>query len=141
MSRHISNQRRLPNKPKPSSDYDAPLCGDCGAAMSLQIGHPVSPDEPVKYWRCAAYPRCRGTHSAHQKTGAPLGIPADAATRQARAELHRHLDAMWRGGEMSRHAAYGWLRTVLFLSRDDAHVSRLTAEQCARAVAAAKARR
>lgn len=107
-----------------------PNCGDCQEPMVLR-----SSENWGKFWGCSQFPACHGTHGAHPKTGEPLGIPADAATRAARAATHELFDQLWKTGAMSRRAAYGWLRTVMFLTTEQAHIAMFTREQCDRLIA------
>lgn len=118
-----------PALPLPVVDV-AVHCGECSAPMELKRG------QYGLFWGCTAYPLCRGIHGAHQATGAPLGTPADAATRAARVKAHQALDRLWKSGTMSRAAAYRWLATVLELPPEEAHIAKLDAAQCARVVQA-----
>lgn len=121
---------QLDDKPVPTSMP----CPDCGASLVLKESR------HGRFWGCTSYPKCQGMHSAHQRTGAPLGTPADRVTRGARKFAHMLFDQLWKNGQMSRPAAYGWMRTVLFLSREEAHISMLNKDQCDRLIAALKAR-
>lgn len=106
----------------------APRCGECGSEMALRLGR------FGRFWGCARFPECKGVHGAHQKTGAPLGIPADAETRAARRRAHAWLDALWETGLLTRPAAYRWMREAMRLSKEEAHIARFTVEQCDRLV-------
>ena len=63
--------------------------------------------------------------------------PADAATRAARMEAHAAFDPLWRDELywFSRESAYAWLRAVMGLSREDAHIERFDKAQCERLLA------
>lgn len=120
---------------------DEPLrCADCGAIMVRRTGNP-SGGAPRRFWGCSTFPKCRGTHGAHQRTGEPLGVPADAETRAARRRAHLAFDQLWRGGSMTRPAAYEWLRTVMAMTKDDAHIARFTLADCERLESALAKRR
>jgi len=83
------------------------------------------------FWGCTRFPECTGTHSAHQKTGEPMGIPADAATKKARIKAHEAFDRLWKhGGPMTRDKAYRWMRTKLGLPVEKAHISMFDAAEC-----------
>ena len=69
-------------------------CPDCGAPMELV---PSQLGEDRWYYRCTTYPDCRGSHGAHPD-GSPLGIPADAETREYRKLAHAAFDKLWNGG-------------------------------------------
>ncbi len=106
-----------------SGTITAPTCGDCSAPMELRNSR------YGKFYGCSRYPACDGTHGAHSD-GRPLGVPADAATRQARVRAHAAFDTLWKGGAMSRTEAYEWLRGAMGLSRAEAHIGSFTKEQC-----------
>ena len=115
-------------------------CGDCGSVMVLRRGV-IGGSKSRSFWGCSSFPKCRSTHGAHQRTGEPLGIPADAETRAARKRAHLAFDAIWQGGSMTRAAAYGWMRGVLGLTRDEAHIAKFTKGQCDALIAALEKRR
>jgi len=108
---------------------EAPRCGDCGAPMVLKegpLGH---------FYGCTRFPRCRGRHGAHQRSGEPLGKPADKATRAARVEAHFHFDAFYKARGMRRATAYRWLAAKLAMKEGDCHIARFDAATCQRVVA------
>jgi len=85
------------------------------------------------FYSCERYPHCRGIHSANKRTGAPLGIPANRQTIEARKRAHKIFDLLWRGQNSpmkSRPEAYAWLRKVMKLSKTDGHIGRFSIEQC-----------
>lgn len=90
-----------------------------------------------QWYACAHWPDCRGSCSAHPD-GTPMGVPADAATRQARMQAHAAFDAFWRGPTriMARGDAYRWLEKQLGLPRDGAHIGAFTQAQCAQVLRA-----
>lgn len=98
-------------------------CGECGAPMVLR------PYQGKQFYGCTRYPECDGTHGAHPN-GAPLGIPADKATKAARMEAHAAFDKLWRDGSMTRKGAYAWLCKSMGLSKEQGHIGRFSAEQC-----------
>ena len=105
----------------------APACGDCGAAMALRSGR-FRP-----FYSCTRYPACRGSHGAHPD-GRPLGVPADAATRQARIDAHAAFDRVWRGGAKgARQLAYSWLAGKM--GHSVAHIGEMSATECAEVTA------
>jgi hypothetical protein len=81
-------------------------------------------------YRCTA-DGCRGSHGAHPD-GTPLGTPADAATKRARAAAHADFDRIWEHGVMSRSGAYAWLARELG-GGCPVHIGSLDAAGCARA--------
>jgi hypothetical protein len=100
-------------------------CGDCGARMSLRVMRTTG----KPFWGCSRFPLCLGAHGAHP-SGAPMGTPADKATRQARVVAHAAFDAAWRARGMKRKEAYAWLRELTGLGYREGHISQMTAEQC-----------
>jgi len=98
-------------------------CPECGGQMVLRNSR------YGLFYGCTGYPECRAAHGAHAD-GRPLGTPADAATKKLRIEAHAVFDRLWKGGSMSRSAAYRWLREAMELSEAEAHIGRFTSEQC-----------
>ena len=111
---------------------ESPLCGDCGAKMSLRES------KYGWFYGCTRFPRCRGTHCVHQDTKLPMGTPADKKTRQARRAAHLAFDTLWKGGPLTRKEAYRWLRKEMDLTEREAHIGNLTLAQCETLVAAVK---
>lgn len=98
-------------------------CPECGSPMELMGGM-----WGLQY-RCTK-DTCGGSHGAHPD-GAPLGTPADAKTRRARALAHGDFDRIWEHGVMSRSEAYAWLSRRLNGGRP-AHIGSMGAPECAR---------
>ncbi len=84
-----------------------------------------------KFYGCSAYPSCNGTHGAHAD-GTPLGVPGNAATKAARIAAHEVFDELWRGGGMSRGAAYRWLARKM--GRDEVHFGEMSIDECEEAI-------
>ena len=108
------------------------LCPECGASMALRRGR------YGLFYGCVEFRAtgCSGVHGAHAD-GTPLGKPGDAATRLARIRAHRALDSLWKlGGKLSRAGAYRWMQRALGLSKREAHIGRMTREQCDALIAA-----
>jgi ssDNA-binding Zn-finger/Zn-ribbon topoisomerase 1 len=89
-----------------------------------------------KFYGCVRWPDCKGTHGAHQSTGEPLGIPANAETKKARILAHEAFDTLWKNGKMSRKEAYKWMQENLSLTKEEAHISRFDKETCERLILA-----
>ena len=75
--------------------------------------------------------QCPGGHSAHPD-GRPLGIPANRRTKDARIAAHHVFDHLWKGGQMSRSAAYRWMQTAMGMTPSEAHIARFSREECKR---------
>lgn len=82
--------------------------------------------------------------------GNPLGDPADALTRTARKDAHEIFDSLWSSrsdafSEAARSRArteeYAWMARLLGLEKKDAHIGRLSYEQCQVLIRACEARR
>jgi len=110
----------------PQADLD---CPECGVKMELapsQFGKPGR-----MYYRCSNYPQCRGAHGAHPD-GTPLGVPANAQTKQARIQAHNSFDKLWKGDPplMSRTSAYMEMQDLMGMSSQQAHIGRFSFEEC-----------
>jgi ssDNA-binding Zn-finger/Zn-ribbon topoisomerase 1 len=92
------------------------------------------------FYGCTRWPECNGTHGAHQKTGEPLGTPANADTKRARIRAHAAFDQLWKEGGMKRTEAYRWMQATLGLSAREAHISMLDEATCERLMVAIKRR-
>ena len=99
-------------------------CPECGDRLVLREG------KHNKFYGCVNSPVCKGSHSAHQNSGKPLGTPADAETKQWRVKAHNALDRLWKEWGYKRNEAYGMLQTIMDMKPYDAHISRFTKEDC-----------
>jgi ssDNA-binding Zn-finger/Zn-ribbon topoisomerase 1 len=106
-------------------------CPDCGAPLVLKV------TKYGKFYGCSNFrvTGCRGSHSAHQETGEPMGTPARAEVRAARMRAHRAFDELWTHGHMTRSRAYKWMQKVMVMTKRDAHIAKFDLEQCERLVA------
>ncbi len=78
-------------------------------------------------WRCD---KCGTMHGAHPD-GSPLGVPADRRTNHARRLAHEAFDRLWLEAFLpSRSAAYAWLRGVLRMNEEEAHIARFDVVTC-----------
>lgn len=107
-------------------------CPDCGAPMRLLVSREGGPP----YYGCSRFAetRCPGAHGADLK-GAPLGVPGNRATRDARRRAHDAFDPLWRELGMDRGAAYRLLEARMGLGATDGHIGRMTIEQCEQVIA------
>jgi ssDNA-binding Zn-finger/Zn-ribbon topoisomerase 1 len=106
-------------------------CPECSAPMKLRDSR------YGLFYGCTAFPKCKATHGAHPD-GAPLGRPADKATKRARMDAHDAFDQLWKDGRMKRRAAYAWMRRALELSPEEAHIGMMDIETCQRLIEAVK---
>lgn len=109
----------------PNNKYKAPICPDCKIPMALRNG------KFGKFYGCKNFPSCRSIVGAHQKDGAPLGIPADQATRTLRIKAHDLFDREWKAETDRarqcdlRREMYVWMADALDLPEDKAHIGML----------------
>lgn len=105
-------------------------CPDCGAPLVLKEG------KHGKFYGCSRFrwTGCGGSHSAHQSTGKPMGVPAKQEVKEARKAAHRAFDELWTTGRMSRKQAYAWMQKVMQMTKREAHIARFDLAQCARLI-------
>lgn len=92
--------------------------------------YPNKDGSPRQFYGCSRYPNCKGTHSAHQANGKPMGIPGDAETKKWRSIAHAEYDYMCKMFGYSRQEAYAVLAEIMDKSAEDAHISMFTKEDC-----------
>ncbi len=83
------------------------------------------------FYGCPNYPECDMAHGANQKTGQPLGTPADKETRQWRVKAHKVFDKLWTTNLMTRKDAYDFMHEAFALNSEDAHIAKFDSKQCA----------
>lgn len=94
----------------------------------------LRPSRHGLFYGCTNYPRCNATHGAHPN-GAPLGVPANKATKAARMRLHAVFDLLWKGRKGARKPAYAWLRGAMGMDDAACHIANFDIETCERAIA------
>lgn len=99
-------------------------CGECGSPMILRNS------KFGLFYGCSRYPDCKGTASAHQNSGKPMGIPADQETKEWRVKAHEAFDKLWKEWGYKRKEAYKLLQTMMNLSEKEAHIAKFNKEQC-----------
>jgi len=126
-----------PNNPRSFVTLPDPIpgvalqCGDCQSPLELIVG------TWGLYWACTSRHTtgCKGHVGAHQDSGQPLGIPANAETRAARQRVHAAFDPLWKYGEdgrkTRRRRAYAWLALALG-TEGEAHITHLDLAACNR---------
>lgn len=109
------------------------ICPECGAKMVLRetTKFKWNNGENRLFYGCSRFPACKGTHGAHPG-GAPLGTPADAATKQARMRAHAAFDLLWKpiGARLTQDEAYLWMQSKMGMKSSEAHIGKFNAEQC-----------
>lgn len=109
------------------------VCPECGARLVLK------PSRFRPFYGCETWARtnCRGSVGAHPD-GAPMGTPADLATKAARSDAHLAFDPLWQSGLMTRKDAYRWLQQVLGLTDAEAHIGHFDIATCRRLIGAVR---
>jgi hypothetical protein len=111
----------------PEQRFDL-ACGECKAPMQLRNS------KTGPFYGCSRYPECLGTHGAYP-SGKPKGIPGNKDTRMARIAAHKVFDQIWKDRLVKhRGAAYNWMRQVMGLTRDEAHIGMFDIERCEKLV-------
>ncbi len=72
-------------------------------------------------------PKCGSYVGVHKGTNIPLGKLTDKETKLKRIAAHEALEKRF-GNDT--HAAYKWMRKVMKLSAEDAHIGKFNKEQC-----------
>jgi len=108
------------------------LCGECGAEMRLRETTKYLNKEgnPTKFYGCSKYPECKGTHSAHQRSGDPMGIPANKETKAWRIKAHTEFDKLWQKYGYNRKESYELLKTIMNLDKGNGHIGMFDIDQC-----------
>src|SRR3990167_138547 len=108
-------------------------CPECGAPMKLRetAKFKWANGENRLFYGCSRFPACKGAHGAHP-SGAPLGTPADATTKQARMRAHEAFDQLWKpmGARLTQDEAYLQMQSWMGLKSSEAHISKFNTEQC-----------
>ena len=108
-------------------------CPYCGAAAKQVSSNYVyrTGKEHGEMWICSNYPKCDTHVGCHKGTNKPLGTLANQQLRIWRVTCHDLFDALWkRGGKMSRKDTYEWLRVVMELPEEKAHIGMFDLAQC-----------
>jgi len=133
-----------------------PLCPYCLQAAKLVGGEAIYPNRPdlfdLKFWQCAPCEAYVGCHkkgaliASHPKKKfsngtVPLGRLANAELRASKSRAHWAFDPLWKGGPMTRTAAYRWLADELGIPLERCHIGEFDVNQCRRVASLALAKR
>lgn len=113
------------------------ICCKCGGLMKKRTG------KYGEFYGCSNYPRCN--HTANVNIDGELEEKPSKTVREARIKAHKYFDRLWRqkrnhhrkhNGPVfrSRHEAYRWLRRIMQLPPEEAHMKQMNEEQCAKVV-------
>ncbi len=124
------------SKKFPTNEHLDLVCADCGSSMRLRT------EGFERFYGCTAE-SCSGSLPAYED-GTPMGWPGNAATRAARQQLARQLEAtpIYYGEEGEGGVPYGhryrWctLCEVLAIGDNGFRVDELSQDQCERAIEA-----
>ena len=111
-------------------------CPYCGKDAVLTTGKRVYPDRP-DLWDRQLYlcEPCEAWVGCHKNSdGKPLGRLANAQLRHMKVQAHHWFDQIWRGGYMTRKAAYQWLAGKLGIQTKHCHIGRFDEVKCAQVV-------
>jgi len=106
-------------------------CAEPGCDGTLELRW--SPRFGTWFYGCSHWPSCDGTLPA-EVDGAPRGEPRTKELQGWRVKAHTAFDEIWKRRGFRRHTAYAWLRRVMVLPPDKAHISRFDIEQCQRVI-------
>jgi hypothetical protein len=119
--------------PVPQPSARRVLCDHCHQPAELHLGLAVYPDRKDlaerKFWVCWA---CDAWVGCPSDTDKPFGPLAKEELRDARIAAHKAFDPVWKGGHMSRAAAYQWLSQALCIPRESCQIGMLELDDCRR---------
>ena len=110
-----------------------PVCPYCNEAAELAPSTAVygAGRDFGLLWLCQP---CGAWVGCHKGGTLPQGRLANKALRDAKIRAHAAFDPLWKGGEMPRGDAYGWLADHMGLDRRDCHIGMFDVDQCSRVV-------
>jgi len=81
------------------------------------------------FYGCNRWPKCNGILPANSD-GSPNGVPRTRELQGWRSRAHAAFDILWKEKHCKRTDAYSWLREVMELSVEEAHMFKMSIEQC-----------
>lgn len=90
-------------------------------------------------WDCRPCDAYVGVHK-NSKDHAPLGRLANAELRTWKRRAHDAFDPLWRNGYFTRKEAYAYMRDILHLTSEQAHIGKFDVGQCKRLIEALETR-
>ncbi len=110
-------------------------CPYCGATAYITHSSIVYGDNQKdrNIYVCGNYPKCDSYVYANNNN-IPLGNLANAELRKLRMKAHRLVDEVVFQGIMTKRDFYFWLEIRLNKSKKDAHISKLTNEECTKLI-------
>lgn len=122
--KHKSKRKGISNQ--------APRCPYCGNHTVLRSADGIYRDNSRNemLYVCKNYPACDAYVRVQKGSRIPLGVMANRALRELRAEAHRHFDKLHKQGYMSKPDAYEWLSGILGVPLREAHIGYLGELSC-----------
>lgn len=111
------------------------ICPECSSTLALKDS------KNGVFYGCIKWHEtgCKGSHSAHKTTGAPMGVPATAATKELRREAHEAFDQLWKTKRIgNRRESYRWLADKLKLPESETHIANFDDATCRKVIALAQ---
>lgn len=107
-------------------------CPYCGSDAKLVDGEVIYGEGrghgPV--WDCRPCDAYVGTHKVENKLHQPLGRLANRELRAWKQMAHNAFDPIWKDGYMNRTSAYKFLKTIMKLPEEHAHIGMFDVDQC-----------
>lgn len=98
---------------------------DCDGVLRLRWSSRFS----CWFYGCERFPVCNGTLPA-EVDGAPRGKPRTKELQGWRVKAHAAFDVIWKIRGFRRHTAYAWLRRVMVMPPNQAHIGKFNIDQC-----------
>lgn len=117
--------------PRPIGRVDGLRCAEPGCDGVLELRW--STQLGRWFYGCSRFPDCNGILPANEN-GSPRGRPRTRELQGWRNRAHEAFDPIWQEEHCSRGGAYAWLREVMELTSDEAHMFEMGVEQCQRVV-------
>lgn len=107
-----------------------PVCPYCNRPAVLRDSAVIYGRSYGMAWICKGYPACDAYVGVHRDSNAPLGRLADRELRQWKKRAHAAFDPLWQSGDMKRKEAYAYLREIMGMTADEAHIGKFDVGQC-----------
>lgn len=108
-------------------------CPKCSAEVEEISGKVVYPNWPPLHGR--RFLACLVCDvRAPLRNGKLAASLADGHTRRLRQQAHAAFDPIWKGGSMSRSAAYAWLRNATGMTKKQCHMAWMSAAELSRVI-------
>lgn len=110
-------------------------CDCCGAERIVLTGNERVYGRPYGAWPFVYFCEACGAYTGlHPKSVFPLGTLADAATREARSQVHAVFDRLWVKQVLSRRDAYASLADKMGIPVAACHIAMFDRARCEQAL-------